>query len=171
MEQTFKLYKLIILHLLDKVDFPLTTSQISDFVLGRGYMTSFFKFQQTLSELCEDGFLTVESTHNRTFYHITEDGAQTVHYFRSDIPVEFQQDIDRFLKEKKYDLKNDFSVKADYYTNTNQEFSVHCQVMERGLPLIDLSIAVPTKAQAEKIANNWIGKNEEIYAMIMEKLL
>ena len=34
MAEAFKLYKLIILYMLDKVDFPLTNSQISEFILN-----------------------------------------------------------------------------------------------------------------------------------------
>lgn len=37
MAEAFTLYKLIILYMLDKVDFPLTNSQISEFVLDKGY--------------------------------------------------------------------------------------------------------------------------------------
>ena len=33
MAETFTLYKLIVLYMLDRVDFPLTTSQISEFIL------------------------------------------------------------------------------------------------------------------------------------------
>ena len=47
MAETFKLYKLIILFMLDRVDFPLTNSQISDFVLDEGY-TTYFKLQQAI---------------------------------------------------------------------------------------------------------------------------
>ena len=36
------LYKLIILYMLDRVDFTLTNSQISDFVLTKGYTNSVF---------------------------------------------------------------------------------------------------------------------------------
>ena len=35
MAETYTLYKLIVLYMLDKVDFPLTTSQISEFILDR----------------------------------------------------------------------------------------------------------------------------------------
>ena len=38
MAEAFKLYKLIILYMLDKVDFPLTNSQISEFILNEGYL-------------------------------------------------------------------------------------------------------------------------------------
>ena len=52
MAEAFKLYKLIILYMLDKVDFPLTNSQISEFILNEGY-TTYFKLQQALSELLD----------------------------------------------------------------------------------------------------------------------
>ena len=64
MAEAFTLYKLIILYMLDKVDFPLTNSQISEFVLDKGY-TDYFKLQQALSELADGGLILKESTHNR----------------------------------------------------------------------------------------------------------
>ena len=36
MAQPLTLYKLIVLYMLDRVDFPLSTSQISEFVLDKG---------------------------------------------------------------------------------------------------------------------------------------
>ena len=100
--------------MLNEVDFPLTNSQISEFILDEGY-TTYFKLQQALSELLESGFIREESTHHRTFYHLTEDGAETIHYFTNDISPAIQHDIDEFLKEKHYELKNEMSVKADYF--------------------------------------------------------
>ena len=156
--------------MLNKVDFPLTNSKISEFILDEGY-TTYFKLQQALSELIESGFIREESTHSRTFYHLTEEGSETLHFFKNDISPAIQHDIDTFLKEKKYELKNEVSVKSDYYRNTNREYSVHCQVLEQGVPLIDLTVTAHTESEAETIANNWQQKNEEIYAAIMAQLL
>ena len=39
------LYKLIILFMLDRVDFPLTTSQLSQFILDKGY-TNYFNLDR-----------------------------------------------------------------------------------------------------------------------------
>ena len=86
MAEAYKLYKLIILYMLDKVDFPLTNSQISEFILDEGY-TNYFTVQQTISELVESGFIHEESTHSRTFYHLTDDGAQTLKFFKNDISL------------------------------------------------------------------------------------
>ena len=132
MAEAFTLYKLIILYMLDKVDFPLTNSQISEFVLDKGY-TDYFKLQQALSELADGGLILKESTHNRTLFHLTEDGAETVHLFRDKISKSIQDDIDHFLQAKQYDLKNEVSVKADYKKNAAEEYSVRCQVFELSL--------------------------------------
>ena len=114
MAESFKLYKLIVLYMLDKVDFPLTNSQVSEFILDEGY-TTYFKLQQAISELAQSGFIREESTHSRTFLHLTEEGEETIHYFKGDISPAIQKDINDFLKDKKYDLKNEVSVKTDYY--------------------------------------------------------
>lgn len=170
MTETFKLYKLIILYMLERVDFPLTISQISDFLLDEGY-TTYFKMQQAIAELLESGFIREESTHSRTFYHLTEEGAATVQYFKNDISPDIQKDIHTFLKTRKYELKNEVSVKSDYYPISSGEYAVRCQVIEKGVPLIDLTLTAPTQNEAETISNNWAKRNQQIYAAIMKELL
>ena len=170
MSETFTLYKLIVLYMLSKVDFPLTNAQISEFILDKGY-TTFFKLQQALSELKDAELIREETLHNRTLYHLTDDGEESIFYFKNKISKPIQDDIDQFLKEKKYDLKNETAVKADYYKNTAGEFSVRCQVTEQQEPLIYLTLSVPTEAEAGKIAANWQKKNQSIYAWLMAQLL
>ena len=168
--ELFTLYKLIILYMLNKVDFPLSNAQLADFLLGKQY-TTYFKFQQALSELSEAGMIREEKVRNRTIYHLTEDGASAISYFQSDISSAIRDDILNYLTEHKYELKNEISVKADYYRNTNAEYTVRCQVMEKTLPLIDLTVTAPSEEEARQIVENWQKKNQEIYAQIMAKLL
>ena len=170
MSETIVLYKLIVLYMLDKVDFPLTTSQISEFILDKGY-TTYFKLQETLSEMVDSGLLKVETTHNRTLYHLTDDGQETITYFANKISPAIQKDIDDFFLEKQYDLKEEVSIKSDFYLNTNHEYEVCCQIVENGFSLIDLKLTVPTKIEAETIANNWNNRCQEIYASLLTDLL
>lgn len=156
--------------MLNKVDFPLTTAQISEFILDKGY-TTFFKLQSTLSEMIESDLIVSETTHNRTLYHLTENGKETIHFFKNKISPAIQKDIDDFLKEKEYDLKEEASVKTEYYLNTNHEYDVRCRIVENGFSLIDLKLTVPTETEAETIANNWTRKNQEIYALLLSNLL
>ena len=170
MSETMTLYKLIILYMLDKVDFPLTNAQISEFILDKGY-TNYFKLQQALSELADAELIREETTHSRTLYHLTGDGAQSIQYFRNKISRPIQEDIDNFLRDKKYELKNEVSVKADCFKNTAGEYSVQCQVLENQEPLIDLTLSVPTVGEAESVIANWQKKNQEVYAWLMANLL
>ena len=156
--------------MLQRVDFPLTNSQISEFVLDKGY-TTYFKLQQAISELLDANLIREEVVHNRTLYHLTEDGAQSIDFFRNKISPSIIEDIEVFLKEKHFDLKNEVSVKATYYKSTNQEYCVSCQVLENSIPLIDLTVTTPTEESAENMVENWTRNNQEIYALIMTKLL
>ena len=156
--------------MLSKLNFPLTNGQISEFILEEGY-TNYFTLQQTFAELVEAGFIREETTHNRTFYHLTEEGAETIRFFKNNISPAIQTDIHRFLAEKKYELINEFSVKADYYPTRNKDYAVRCQIIENEISLIDLTITLPTEGEAAKAANNWTQKNQEIYAQIMANLL
>ena len=156
--------------MLDRVDFPLTTSQISEFILDKGY-TTYFRLQSALAELTDSGLLKIELTHNRTLYNLTEEGAATINYFRNKISPEIRQEIDNFINEKKYDLKEEVSVKSDYYLNTNHEYEVCCQIVENGFSLIDLKLTVPTESEAEAIAGNWASQSQDIYTLLLTKRL
>ena len=48
MAETFTLYKLIVLYMLDRVDFTLSTSQISELILVKGY-TNYLRLQSALA--------------------------------------------------------------------------------------------------------------------------
>lgn len=104
MSEAFTLYKLIVLYMLEKVDFPLTNGQISEFILEKGY-TSYFTLQQAISEMVTAGFIREESTHNRTLYHLTEEGSETIQFFKSNISPAIRKDVDTFMAEKSYELK------------------------------------------------------------------
>ena len=121
MSEPFTLYKLIILYMLDKVDFPLTNAQISGFILDKGY-TTYFKLQQALSELTESGFIREEATHSRTFYHLTEEGEETIHFFRNKISdAIIFVDAPFSIRAKRAELRNGTKIEDFRKREENQE--------------------------------------------------
>ena len=163
------LYKLVILYMLNRVDFPLTNSQISGFFLEKNY-TNYFTLQQSLNELIEEDLLTTNSVRNTTYYYVTTEGYETLGYFRNKIPVPIIDDVDTFLMENKYELRNEVGTISDYYRNANQEYIVHCQVKEGKSTLIELNLAVTNREEAELLCNNWKEASQEIYAYVIEQL-
>ncbi len=170
MPEPFTLYKLIVLYMLQKVDFPLTNSQISEFVLERGY-TTYFTLQSVLSELAENDMVRQEVIRNCSYYTLTEAGEEALRYFQNRISQPIRDDIDQYLRENKMQLRDEVSIVADYYKNTAEEYSVHCVVKEKYSNPIELTITVPDEAQARVACRNWKQKCQEIYEFVMKELL
>lgn len=170
MTDTFTLYKLMILYMLRQVDFPLTTAQLSGFILDRGY-TDYFKLQEALSNLIETELIEKETTHSRTLYRPTKEGIHTINLFREKIPQVFRKDMDDYLGKNQFELRDESSVKADFYETKNGEYVTRCQIMENGASVFDLSITIPTRQEAVTIAEKWTAGAQDIYSLLMTKFL
>ena len=170
MSEPFTLYKLIILYMLQKVDFPLTNSQISEFILDRGY-TTYFTLQSVLSELAESDMIRQEIILNSSYYSLTESGEEALYYFQNRISKSIRDEIDTYISENKMQLRDDVSVLADYYKNTANEYSVRCIVKEKYSNPIELTITVPDEVQAKIVCRNWKDRCQQIYEHIMKQLL
>lgn len=164
------LYKLMNLYMLKQVNFPLTNSQLTDFFLAHEYAT-YFTLQQALNELSEAGLIRVEAGHKTTRYEITREGEETLNFFGNNIPPAIVADMEQYLKEHRFRMRNEVGLVADYYKSTNQDYIVHCEIREGKATLLDLSVSVPDRDQAESMCGLWEEKSQEIYSCIMKSLL
>ena len=170
MAEPFTIYKLTILYMLSKAGFPLTNTQISNFFLSEEY-TDYFRVQEVLGDLVDTNLIVAESTHSNTQYTLTAAGKETLGFFKDKINDGIEADIMKFFEENKLEFRQEKSILADYYKTTNQTYAVRCQVRSDGNPIIDLTLSVTTKEQAEAICNNWKNQNEDVYAYLMDMLL
>ena len=164
------LYKLMNLYMLKQVNFPLTNAQLTEFFLQHEY-ASYFTLQQALNELQESGLIRTESTHNSTRYEITREGEDTLSFFGKNISPAIVEDMDKYLKDNRFRMRNEVGTLADYYKSTNQDYIVHCELREGRNPLLDLSLSVPDREQAEAMCSQWKEKSQAIYSYIMKSLM
>ena len=169
MSEPLTLYKLIVLYMLSRVDFPLTKSQIGDFILEREY-TNFLNLQQAIGELIDANLITAQSIRNRTHLLLTKDGSQTLTFFGNQISATIKEEIDEYFKTNEITLRNEVSILADYYKSTSGEFEAHLVAKEKGVNLIDITISVPGEETAAVICDNWQKKNQDIYQYIITQL-
>ena len=169
MSDPLTLYKLIVLYMLNRVSFPLTAAQISDFILTREY-TNFLTLQQVIRELTDTGLVDARTVRNRTQLLLTKDGKQTLDFFSQQISASIRQEIDEYLKENEMELRNEVSILADYYKSTSGEYEAHLKAKEGNVTLVDLIISVPVEETAAAICDNWQKKNLEIYQYLIEQL-
>ena len=123
------LYKLMNLYMLKQVNFPLTNAQLSGFFLDREY-TTYFTLQQALNELLEAGLIKMQTLHNSTRYEITREGEETLEFFGKKISPAIVEDMDEYLKENRFRMRNEVGLVSDFYKSTNQDYIVHCEVGE-----------------------------------------
>ena len=169
MSDPLTLYKLIVLYMLNRVSFPLTAAQISDFILTREY-TNLLTLQQVIRELTDTGLVDARTVRNRTQLLLTKDGKQTLDFFSQQISASIRQEIDEYLKENEMELRNEVSILADYYKSTSGEYEAHLKAKEGNVTLVDLIISVPVEETAAAICDNWQKKNQEIYQYLIEQL-
>lgn len=163
------LYKLMILYMLNKVNFPLNYSQISDFMLDN--YTSYFILQDVMSDLSKSGFIIEERLRNVTRYQISAQGRDTLTLLADQISQPIQADICDYLIRNKCELKNEANTTSTYFKATSKDFMVQCQVMEAGEPLIELQLSVPDEDTANEMCTNWKEASHEIYEFIYKTLL
>ena len=170
LNEPMTLYKLMNLYMLKQVNFPLTNAQLTNFFTEHEY-TTYFTLQQALNELEDAGLIHKEPSHNSTRYEITREGEETLNFFGKNISPAIVNDMDQYLKENKFRLREEVGTSADYYKATAQDYIVHCEVREGKTVLIRLDLALPDKEQAEAMCSNWKEKSQEIYSFAMKTLL
>lgn len=155
--------------MLNRVSFPLTTAQISDFILDKDY-TNFLTLQQVINELTETGMISAQTIRNRTHLAITDEGRETLQYFENRISDAIKNDINEYLRKNEFTLRNEVSVLADYYKSTSGEYEARLIAKDRGINLVDITLSVPMEEMASSICDNWHKKNQEIYKYLIEQL-
>ena len=167
--ESLMLYKLIILYILDRMDFPITNTELTRFILEKEYC-DYITINQILEELIEDQFVEMEHSHNSYLYRITPSGKETLSFFYTRISVAIRDEIDTYLSEKEYQLREMISNTADYYEAKKNEFVVELRVVERDSELVHINLLVTSAAEADLICSRWKECSADIYGYLISTL-
>ncbi|MBS4539233.1 DUF4364 family protein [Clostridium sp. D2Q-11] len=161
--------KLILIYIFDKVDYPMTNSEITQFVLENNHM-NYFVVQQYLSELVDSEFLSIVTKDGNEYYNITSKGREVLNYFSERIPNDTKNIIqEKYLIKQKEKIK-ETQILGNYYKKNESEFIVNLKVIENEITLFNLSLNVVSKKQAKMICNNWKENPENIYKQFIDLL-
>lgn len=168
--ESLTLYKLMILYLLKAVRYPLTRSQLSNFMLEKNYC-NYFSFQQAIDELLESHLMRDESVKNFVRFIITREGEETLTFFGDSIPDNIKKDMDAFLGENMIKLRDEVGLMSNYQENGSGEYEVNLEIREGRDAIMKLSLSVPSEDQAKIICGNWKDSDQKIYELVMKELL
>lgn len=170
MTEPHTLTKLIVLYMLDKVDFPITKAQIYDFILEKEY-ANYFTLTQATYELTEDGYIESSSTNSATFLTLTDKGRDTLTFFQNRISEGIRNDINKYFEDNRFEISNRVSVMTNYYRSASGDYIADLSAREKSEDLINIRITMPTEESAQSICEHWREKSSDIYSFILENLL
>ena len=163
--------KLLLLYLIDKMDLPLTQSQISEFALEDDYI-NYFSLQQFLADMVEINYLEKSFENNTSYYSLTDQGLVAVEYFKKRIPAQLKNKIKKYVERNKKNIKKDYEVIANYfYVKNSNEYIIKCGIYEDEMTLMELTLSVVSREEAKLICKNWREKVNILYGEIVNKLL
>ena len=112
-EESLTLYKLMILFMLDNLDFPLTNSQLSEFFVNHGY-TSYFHLQQAINDWWNQNLSVPKQS--ATLPTTTLFPQEKKHSPCSTLrfPSQLRTIFSTTLPRKKYQLRKEVDITADY---------------------------------------------------------
>lgn len=163
-------YKLVILFMLKKVDFPLNTSQFSQFFVDRDY-TDFLTLQQSLKELHENHFIESEMVRNMSQYTLTDDGREALEMFQYKISDGLQDDVLDFFAENQYQLRNEVEVYSQYFPISEDNYMAECVIKEANDTILNIKLNVPTKDQAVAVCDSWRDRSNDVYKFLIDNLI
>lgn len=169
MTEPLTLTKLIILYMLDQVDFPMTKAQIFDFVLEKEY-SNYFNLEQASYELIDSGLIDSSSTNSQTLLELADSGRDTLNYFKGRISDGIKSDIATYFSENKLQIHNEISVLSNYYRDSNGEFIAELCCREHNSDLMNLKLTMPSEEAAQAVSDKWKANCQDIYSYLLEKL-
>ena len=163
--------KLLILYLIDKMDLPLSRSQITEFANECDYM-DYYTLQQTLAEMVEDKYLEKTQENNNTRFSISDEGLTALEYFEKHIPGATRARINKYVHDNFNSVKKDYEITANYFLdNETNEYIVKCGVYDDEKILMEINISVVSRDQAKLILNNWKTRVNVMYMNILRQLI
>ncbi|MCR4721813.1 MAG: DUF4364 family protein [Lachnospiraceae bacterium] len=168
--ETGKVIKLTIMYILNRVDAPISNSQITNYMLENDF-TDYFTIQQLLGELLDDGFIWSKAVRNRTFYSLSDSGKESFKALSSELSQKIRDDADEYIRKNAMKIREESDVGSTYMETSLGTYNVNLYIDEAGERIFEIGMIVGDKGKAERMCASWARKSEELYPLVMEKLL
>lgn len=162
--------KLLILYILNKINFPISNSQLTDIVLENNLM-NYFTFQQYFSELLNSNFLVLIDKEAKQNINITKQGNDILELFMNRISQDKIEKINGYLRDKIITIKKEAAVTADYTIENENSYTVNLKATENDIVLIDIKINVVSNKQARDLCSKWKENSSKLYNKIITLLI
>lgn len=161
--------KLLLLYIIDKINLPISNSQVTDIVLENNFI-NYFTLQQYLFELISSNFLKTIEDGNKHKLQITSKGKKVLSLFSNRVSSEKIVTVNDYLKKQMNYIEKDISVISDYTIDYKDKFVVNLKLNKDEISLIDVKVTLDSKDDAKKICDKWKENSSKMYIEILKTL-
>ncbi len=147
--------KILVCYLLHNIGQELTLSQINEALLKRG-LVNYFELADAMSELLESGHLVISETNDQDedYYRLTDLGARTAEELSDSLPLTVREkaltSAQKLLMRQRLAKENLSSIHK-----VQDGYMVDLIISDIGSDLMDLSLFMPTEAEAEAVCRQF----------------
>jgi hypothetical protein len=131
---------------------------------------SFISMHIALAGLDDAGLLRKQNHALGTLYAINGKGRDTLEMFVERVPYSRRCLVDTIAEGWRVRFRREKQILADVTPQPSGDFAVRLRLLEYDQALLDLSVSVPTSAQAYRFRNAWMAQAGGVYAYIMHAL-
>ncbi len=148
---------------------PATSLQLLQFFVENDLM-DYITLQLALGELLQGGQLSNKPHVLGTLYALTGAGRDTLSLFANRLPYSLAQRIRTPAAGWRIRFQREKQMPASFSRREDGLFALHLQLMEKDLPLMDLTAALQTWEEADLFSRRWPDRAEAVYGYLMQSL-
>ena len=160
----------MILYMLRCSGIKLTTSDISDFIVEKGY-TDAFTLQININELIEANLIKSEKKHNRSFLELTEEGHESSILLETRLSKDVRSSIYNYIAINKNSIRSSHSIQTKIDESPDGRYICQLSCQGKTGELYGITLSFPAKSLAEEACNNFSKHSTDIYRYIIDKIV
>jgi len=164
------LHKLMVLYMLKRVNFPMSTAQLWQYFRGKEHMSE-EEFGTLMNGLREANLIRSEELNAVLRHELTKEGDEALFYFTSDISDSLKKDMEDYIRLNRFQARSETGIATGYELSGDGGYYVHLKIREEKTVLFEMRLAVPDKEQAETLSAHLRDNAQAIYAFVMKKLV
>ncbi len=159
--------KLIILFIAENFKRPVTIADVTGIAALHDY-ANYFQMAQSFCELLDTALMREAS--EKGYYIVTEKGQNAYDLFAATLPYTVKEVLLSSIAGQRQEEREALSVVAEYQKNRAAGYDLFCEISESGIPLLSLSLPLPSEDIAKRACHQFRERAQTIYADIVKNL-
>lgn len=157
--------KVFLLFLIDNIGYPIEHSDIID-IVSENTEEILLDYDECLRELSDDGHLLFDEYNGEKYYMISDTGRMIAKELYDSIDKEFRERSLRYAAKYTSLSKSGATVSATISEYDNR-YKVEMSVNDSTGELMNVSVTVKSRSEAEKIKRNFESKPDGVYRGVL----